>query len=164
MQRTTNALQKYGQPEDIAKLVSFLVSEDAGFITGERQSHDRALDTAHVVNNPLSLQSSSIMHRPVGKRVLATKLTMYLLHTIRHSTSWMEEGTLTELCQTTKLLSLLSTSCGKSEISSVLGPRGQGWRASTMKESDATSGLRQRASMFTGGLDLSFFRKKQNHR
>ncbi|KAM5537130.1 hypothetical protein V8D89_009276 [Ganoderma adspersum] len=33
--RSTNALEKYGQPEDIAKLVSFLVSDDAGFITGE---------------------------------------------------------------------------------------------------------------------------------
>lgn len=35
MQRSTNALEKYGQPDDIAKLVSFLVSDDAGFITGE---------------------------------------------------------------------------------------------------------------------------------
>ena len=31
----TNLLGRNGQPEDVAKLVSFLVSDDAAFITGE---------------------------------------------------------------------------------------------------------------------------------
>ena len=33
-----NVLQRYGQPDDVAKLVSFLVSDDAAFITGEMTS------------------------------------------------------------------------------------------------------------------------------
>ena len=31
----TNILGRNGQPEDVAKLVSFLVSDDAAFITGK---------------------------------------------------------------------------------------------------------------------------------
>ncbi|KAI0687072.1 hypothetical protein C8Q76DRAFT_803765 [Earliella scabrosa] len=34
----TNILGRNGQPEDVAKLVSFLVSDDAAFITGQSVS------------------------------------------------------------------------------------------------------------------------------
>ena len=33
--RSTTQFKRFGRPEEIAQIVSFLVSEDASFITGE---------------------------------------------------------------------------------------------------------------------------------
>jgi NAD(P)-dependent dehydrogenase (short-subunit alcohol dehydrogenase family) len=41
-------LKRYGKPEDIAKLVSFLASDDASFITGSEYNIDGG-----IIINPL---------------------------------------------------------------------------------------------------------------
>ena len=41
-------LKRFGQPEDIAKLVSFLASDDASFITGSEYNIDGG-----IIINPL---------------------------------------------------------------------------------------------------------------
>jgi NAD(P)-dependent dehydrogenase (short-subunit alcohol dehydrogenase family) len=37
-------LKRFGQPEDIAKLVSFLASDDASFITGSEYNIDGGIN------------------------------------------------------------------------------------------------------------------------
>jgi NAD(P)-dependent dehydrogenase (short-subunit alcohol dehydrogenase family) len=43
-------LKKFGQPEDIAKLVSFLASDDASFITGSEYVIDGGVNLNPILN------------------------------------------------------------------------------------------------------------------
>lgn len=58
-----SVLGRNGQPEDVAKLVSFLVSDDASFITGTYYSH-------HTPQHPFCLRGLTHelrLPRPVGE-------------------------------------------------------------------------------------------------